>query len=158
MVAGGVCIGCTMPGFPDKFTPFYKRAPGSMVSTTMSRLVGSFVRPLRRLTQHERNREPRWRDHTPSGWALDVERPTLSHRMAEFFYHKLQYFRAQRPGRQRAVEKYRSGWVVPAERAYGADYQCLPAARVELARRRGTRQRDGFFTAPPAAPRPADRD
>jgi hydrogenase small subunit len=23
------CIGCTMPGFPDKFTPFYKRPPGS---------------------------------------------------------------------------------------------------------------------------------
>jgi hydrogenase small subunit len=24
MVAGGACIGCTMPGFPDKFSPFYK--------------------------------------------------------------------------------------------------------------------------------------
>ncbi len=27
MNAGGPCIGCTMPGFPDKFTPFYKRPP-----------------------------------------------------------------------------------------------------------------------------------
>ena len=28
MVAGA-CIGCTMPGFPDKFSPFYKAPPGS---------------------------------------------------------------------------------------------------------------------------------
>jgi hydrogenase small subunit len=145
MVAGGVCIGCTMPGFPDKFTPFYKRAPGSTVSTTMSRLVGSFVRPLRRLTQHERNREPRWRDRTPSGWALDYDRPTLTHRVAEYFYHKLQYFGSELPGRQKGVEKYRSGWVVPAEQAYGEDYQCLPEERLELARRRGAPQRPGFF-------------
>src|SRR5919201_2020602 len=61
MVAGGVCIGCTMPGFPDKFTPFYKRAPGAAVSGSLSRIVGSLVRPLRRTTELERNREPRWR-------------------------------------------------------------------------------------------------
>ena len=29
MKAGGVCIGCTMPGFPDKFSPFYKTPPGA---------------------------------------------------------------------------------------------------------------------------------
>ena len=28
MVAGGGCIGCTMPGFPDKYSPFYKAPPG----------------------------------------------------------------------------------------------------------------------------------
>ena len=28
MVAGGACIGCTMPGFPDKYAPFYKAPPG----------------------------------------------------------------------------------------------------------------------------------
>ena len=33
MKAGGVCIGCTMPGFPDKFAPFYKTPPGAIVST-----------------------------------------------------------------------------------------------------------------------------
>ncbi|MGH9282897.1 MAG: hypothetical protein ACRD0S_08165, partial [Acidimicrobiales bacterium] len=25
MAFGGICIGCTMPGFPDRFTPFYER-------------------------------------------------------------------------------------------------------------------------------------
>ena len=28
MVSGGACIGCTMPGFPDKYAPFYKAPPG----------------------------------------------------------------------------------------------------------------------------------
>ena len=26
---GGICIGCTMPGFPDKFMPFMDEPPGS---------------------------------------------------------------------------------------------------------------------------------
>ncbi len=26
---GGICIGCTMPGFPDKFMPFMNQPPGS---------------------------------------------------------------------------------------------------------------------------------
>src|SRR5881227_4275569 len=30
---GGICIGCTMPGFPDKFMPFMDAPPGSKVST-----------------------------------------------------------------------------------------------------------------------------
>ena len=25
---GGICIGCTMPGFPDKFMPFMDPPPG----------------------------------------------------------------------------------------------------------------------------------
>src|SRR5919199_5369079 len=33
---GGAGIGCTMPGFPDKFTPFYKTPPGSLISSTGS--------------------------------------------------------------------------------------------------------------------------
>ncbi len=60
MNTGGVCIGCTMPGFPDRFAPFYKRPPGTIVSSTTSRTVGSFVRPLRRITMQFQNREPRW--------------------------------------------------------------------------------------------------
>jgi hydrogenase small subunit len=156
MVAGGVCIGCTMPGFPDKFTPFYKKPPGTTVSSISSRLVGSFVRPLRRLTQHERNREPRWHDRTPSGWALQYDKPTFTHRVAEYFYYRLQYLGGEWPGRQKAVEKYRSGWVTPAEQAYGDRYQCLPAERLELARRRGTPRRPGLdpqaqgFRTPPS--------
>ncbi len=30
---GGICIGCTMPGFPDKFMPFMDEPPGARVST-----------------------------------------------------------------------------------------------------------------------------
>ena len=30
---GGICIGCTMPGFPDKFMPFMDEPPGAMLST-----------------------------------------------------------------------------------------------------------------------------
>ena len=26
---GGICIGCTMPGFPDKFMPFMDKPPGA---------------------------------------------------------------------------------------------------------------------------------
>ncbi|HET8632116.1 MAG TPA: hypothetical protein VFL91_32215 [Thermomicrobiales bacterium] len=141
MVAGGPCIGCTMPGFPDKFAPFYKRAPGALVSTTSSRLTGSFVRPLRRVSQYERNREPRWRDRVPSGWAMADRTPTLTHRALEFFYTKMQYFGANEPGRQRAEERYRSGYVPPAEAAYGRDYQALPDRREEVARRRGAPRR-----------------
>ena len=40
MIAGGACIGCTMPGFPDKYSPFYKAPPGSAISGTTSRITG----------------------------------------------------------------------------------------------------------------------
>jgi hydrogenase small subunit len=141
MVAGGVCIGCTMPGFPDKFTPFYKRPPGSRMSGSMSRTVGAIVRPLRRATQLERNREPRWIDKVPSGWALEYDRTSLSHRILEYFYEKLQYFMSERPGRQKDVEKYRSGYVTPLEAAYGEHYQQLPEERAKLAKERGSPRR-----------------
>jgi hypothetical protein len=38
---GGICIGRTMPGFPDKFTPFMDEPPGSKVSTE---ITGHFCR------------------------------------------------------------------------------------------------------------------
>ncbi|MBI3966217.1 MAG: hydrogenase expression protein HypE [Chloroflexi bacterium] len=148
MVAGGACIGCTMPGFPDKFTPFYQRPPGATVSSMMSRLVGSFVRPLRQMSQRERNREIRWHEHVPSGWALATGQPTLTHRVVEFFYDRVQYLGSERPGRQRDVERYRSGYRTPVEVAYGDDYQVLPERRQELARQRGTPQQQGL--TPPA--------
>ena len=34
---GGICIGCTMPGFPDKFMPFMDEPPGGKVSTDRGR-------------------------------------------------------------------------------------------------------------------------
>ena len=77
MNSGGPCIGCTMPGFPDKFTPFYKKAPGSTVSTTLSRGVGTIIKPLRMYTNEHLNREVRWDLHgdTPTGWARHRPEP-----------------------------------------------------------------------------------
>jgi hydrogenase small subunit len=148
MVAGGVCIGCTMPGFPDKFTPFYKRSPGSEISTLASRLVGSFVRPLRRITQRERNRTLRWHDDVPSGWAPEQGAPTLTHRAMEFFYHRLQYLRSEEPGRQKPIEQYRSGYLTPAEAAYGPGYeQARPEQRAGMGAARGAPRRGGLTPA-----------
>ena len=36
---GGICIGCTMPGFPDKFMPFMDEPPGAKLSSTADRDV-----------------------------------------------------------------------------------------------------------------------
>jgi hydrogenase small subunit len=58
---GGICIGCTMPGFPDKFMPFMDEPPGAKLSTGAVALYGKTVRALRRLTQASLNREPTWR-------------------------------------------------------------------------------------------------
>lgn len=58
---GGVCIGCTMPGFPDKFMPFLDEPPGAKLSTTAVVMYGRTVRALRRFTQASLNREPEWR-------------------------------------------------------------------------------------------------
>ena len=58
---GGICIGCTMPGFPDKFMPFMDEPPGSKVSTTASQIVGGLIRTLRGITEHTVDREPKWR-------------------------------------------------------------------------------------------------
>jgi hydrogenase small subunit len=70
MNAGGVCIGCTMPGFPDRFAPFYKKPPGSTFSATGAKLTGLFIRPLRRVSERDRKWTARWdRDGAiPSGW------------------------------------------------------------------------------------------
>ena len=60
---GGICIGCTMPGFPDKFMPFMDEPPGSKVSTSASGAYGAVIRRLRGITNHTVNQEPKWR-HT----------------------------------------------------------------------------------------------
>ncbi|MEO6595456.1 MAG: hydrogenase expression protein HypE [Planctomycetota bacterium] len=90
MKTGGICIGCTMPGFPDKFSPFYKTPPGSTVSTTASRLVGSFIRPLRRMTLSGRNRTAKWQNEVPSTWG-NVPRRGVVQRVSDFFYDKLRF-------------------------------------------------------------------
>jgi len=100
MKAGGVCIGCTMPGFPDKFSPFYKTPPGAAVSTFAARTVGGVVRRLRRLSNREANREHRWdvTGEVPSGWA-HVQAQTLTDKAIKFFYAKWQHMGSKKPGR-----------------------------------------------------------
>ena len=92
MNTGGICIGCTMPGFPDAFAPFYKAPPGKTLSSTASRMVGSFMRPLRRITQRKSNLTGRWNKtgHIPSGWG-HVDPPGPLFKVANYFYRKLQY-------------------------------------------------------------------
>ena len=58
---GGICIGCTMPGFPDKFMPFMDEPPGARVSTMASGVYGSAIRGLRRITAKTIDEEPKWR-------------------------------------------------------------------------------------------------
>ncbi len=58
---GGICIGCTMPGFPDKFMPFMDEPPGATLSSTAIRPYGAMIRMLRRVTNATMNREPSWR-------------------------------------------------------------------------------------------------
>jgi len=106
MNTGGICIGCTMPGFPDAFAPFYKKPPGATLSAGASRTVGSFIRPLRRITLRKGNLAPKWsRGHSiPSGWG-HVEPPGPLIRAVHSFYRKLQYwgseFKPNSPRQQR---------------------------------------------------------
>ena len=62
---GGICIACTMPGFPDKFMPFMDAPPGSTVSTTASGIYGKAIRALRAITNKTSNKEPKWRHRGP---------------------------------------------------------------------------------------------
>ena len=58
---GGVCIGCTMPGYPDKFMPHMEEPPGARMSTQSVATYGRAVRALRQFTRSSMNREPEWR-------------------------------------------------------------------------------------------------
>ena len=55
---GGICIGCTMPGFPDKFMPFMNQPPGSLLSSSAVMTYGRAIHALRRFTQASLNKEP----------------------------------------------------------------------------------------------------
>ena len=58
---GGICIGCTMPGFPDKFMPFMDEPPGARMSTSAVLMYGRTVRALRNFTKRSLDKEPDWR-------------------------------------------------------------------------------------------------
>jgi len=63
---GGICIGCTMPGFPDKFMPFMNQPPGSLLSSSAVQTYGRAIHALRRFTQASLNKEPAWRRRAQS--------------------------------------------------------------------------------------------
>src|SRR5262249_22992642 len=58
---GGICIGCTMPAFPDLFQPFMDQPPGSLLSSHAVATYGRTIHALRRFTQASINPEPAWR-------------------------------------------------------------------------------------------------
>ncbi len=114
MEAGGVCIACTMPGFPDKFSPFYKAPPGGIISTTISHGVGGMIRRLRRLSNRHGNREKRWdvNNDVPSGWA-NVPGATAGLKVMELFYQKWQHWGSRQPGRHKGEEEWLWGGTRP---------------------------------------------
>lgn len=118
MKAGGVCIGCTMPGFPDKFSPFYKTAPGSMVSSAISTTTGAVIRRLRRLSNRELNHEKRWQKtgEVASGWA-DVTPTSLPDKVLHFFYEQWFRMRSRHPGRRAGEEAWLWGVDRPGTRS-----------------------------------------
>jgi len=59
---GGVCIGCTMPSFPDKFVPFLDQPPGSLLSSQAISTYGKAINSLRRFTLGSMNQIPAWRE------------------------------------------------------------------------------------------------
>ncbi|HEX3747898.1 MAG TPA: hydrogenase expression protein HypE [Bryobacteraceae bacterium] len=62
---GGICIGCTMPGFPDKFMPFMDEPPGAHLSAGGIATYGRIIRKLRSVTNSTANKEPKWRHTRP---------------------------------------------------------------------------------------------
>jgi hydrogenase small subunit len=91
MNTGSPCIGCTMPGFPDAFSPFYKRPPGTLVSSSASKVHGAIIRALRNHTRFFNNRTRRWDEqgHVPNGWG-NVREPNLIEKAVHFIYKKVQ--------------------------------------------------------------------
>jgi hydrogenase small subunit len=63
---GGICIGCTMPGFPDKFMPFMDQPPGGAISAALMNIgYGQLIRKLRSITNRTVNKEPKWHHNRP---------------------------------------------------------------------------------------------
>ncbi|MDQ5875177.1 MAG: hydrogenase expression protein HypE, partial [Actinomycetota bacterium] len=87
----GICIGCTMPGFPDKFSPIYSTPPGSLLSSNTSRVVGGFIRRMRRVAMQDKNRTARWEGkQAPSGWARYQKQPTGATKLIHKLYNSYQ--------------------------------------------------------------------
>lgn len=63
---GGICIGCTMPGFPDKFLPFMDAAYPVRISASVARFTyGPVLRILRGQSTRRGSTIPDWRRESP---------------------------------------------------------------------------------------------
>lgn len=91
MNMGGICIGCTMPGFPDKFSPLFEVSPGAVISSNTSRITGAAIRRLRQVSQADKNMSPRWEKMVPSGWAREYSPPRGVAKTINKFYSKYQH-------------------------------------------------------------------
>jgi len=60
---GGICIGCTMPGFPDKYMPFMDAAAKSLFSAYPAQFTyGPIYKKLRNWEiRRNGDKEPAWR-------------------------------------------------------------------------------------------------
>ena len=98
-----------MPGLPSAKSAGACAACSAATnrSSAASRVVGSFIRPLRRISQRKGNLTARWAKSgkVPSGWG-HVSGPGLGMRLAHYFYNKLQYSGQFQPlsDRQRALQ------------------------------------------------------
>lgn len=92
MNVGAPCIGCTMPNFPDGFAPFYKKPPGTFLSSSSSRVYGSVIRRLREFSNRSQDRTARWirEGEVSSGWG-HVRMPNVFEKVGHAFYEKIQY-------------------------------------------------------------------
>jgi hydrogenase small subunit len=73
---GGICIGCTMPGFPDRFMPFMDAPLGGQLTADLLRPHGAAVRTLRLITNAAIRLEPEWRRPGPrltTGYEPDAQ-------------------------------------------------------------------------------------
>ena len=104
MNTGGPCIGCTMPGFPDKFSPFYKPSPGSLISSTTSRITGSSIRRLRNMSRKNLNRSvvTDREGKASSGWVFAEPKATPVDKGMHYFYEKWQFWGTAKPGSRKS--------------------------------------------------------
>ena len=60
---GGICMACTMPGFPDKFMPFMDPDPWGNAAANFQRFTyGPLFRYFRKRNLEQKfDKEPEWR-------------------------------------------------------------------------------------------------
>jgi hydrogenase small subunit len=60
---GGICMACTMPGFPDKYMPFMDEDPKGAISSNLAKFTyGPVLRYFRRQSvKRIYDKEPEWR-------------------------------------------------------------------------------------------------